>query len=63
MEALIFALIATRIGYFQKEPIVAEPAEFRSFDLRELERAYKAHDDMPSAPSDRQETLVTQAAS
>jgi hypothetical protein len=63
MEALIFALIATRKGYFQKEPIVAEPAEFCRFDLRELERAYKAHDDMPSAPGDRQETLVTQAAS
>ncbi|HYY30826.1 MAG TPA: hypothetical protein VE860_23010 [Chthoniobacterales bacterium] len=63
MEALIFALIATRKGYFQKESVVAEPAEFRNFDLRELERAYRAHDETPSSPSDRQQTLMTQAAS
>ena len=63
MEALIFALIATRKGYFQREHVVAEPAQFRSFDLRELERAYKAHDETPNEPTDRPQTFVTQVAS
>jgi hypothetical protein len=63
MEALIFALIATRKGYFQIQPIVPEPAEFRRFDLRELERAYKAHDELPNIPTDRPQTFVTQVAS
>ena len=63
MEALIFALIATRKGYFQEEPVVAEPAEFRSFDLRELERAYKAYDETRNGPTDGPQALVTQVAS
>jgi hypothetical protein len=63
MEVLIFALIATRKGYFQKEPTVPEPAEFRGFDLRELKRAYNAHGQTPTRPIDRQKTLLTQVAS
>jgi hypothetical protein len=63
MEILIFALIATRKGYFQRETFVPEPAEFRSFDLRELARSYEAQDDSSNRPSDRKRTLMTQVAS
>ena len=63
METLIFALIATRKGYFHIEPFVPEPAEFRSFDLRELARSYEAQDNSSNRPSDRQQTLTTQVAS
>lgn len=63
METLIFALIATRKGYFQKETFVPEPAEFRSFDLRELARSYEAQDVSSNRPSDRPQTLTTQVAS
>jgi len=63
MEALVFALIATRIGYFQKEPVVPEPAEFRSFDLRALKRSFEAHDETSNKPTDPKQTLVTQVAS
>jgi hypothetical protein len=63
MEALIFALLATRKGYFQKDPIVPEPAEFRRFDLRALTRSYEAQDDSSNKPSGRRQTLVTQVAS
>jgi hypothetical protein len=63
MEALIFALIATRKGYFHRDPVVPEPAEFRSFDLRALARSYEGQDDSANKPSGRQNTLVTQVAS
>ncbi len=63
MEALIFALIATRKGYFQRDVVVPEPAEFRSFDLRAIARSYEAQDDSSNRPSGRQQTLVTQVAS
>jgi hypothetical protein len=63
MEVLIFALIATRKGYYQRETFVPEPAEFRSFDLRELVRSYEAQDDSSNRPSDRKRTLMTQVAS
>jgi hypothetical protein len=62
METLIFALIATRKGYYQRETFVPEPAEFRSFDLLELARSYEAQEDSSNRPSDRQ-TLMTQVAS
>ena len=41
MEALVFALIAVRNGYFVQETIVPEPAEFQPFDLRALKRSYQ----------------------
>ena len=64
METLVFALIATtRNGYFQKDPVVPEPEEFRSFDLRALARSYEAQEDSSNRPSGRQQTLVTQVAS
>src|SRR5208282_3886116 len=47
MEALIFALIATRNGYTPHETVVSEPAEFQPFDLRALTDAYIAEDDFP----------------
>jgi hypothetical protein len=63
MEILIFALVAARKGYFQKDTFVPEPAEFRSFDVRALARSYEAQDDSSDRPSGRQQTLVTQSAS
>jgi hypothetical protein len=63
MEALIFAILAARKGYFQQDPIVPEPAEFRGFDLRALGRSYKAQVNSSNRPSGRQQTLVTQVAS
>jgi hypothetical protein len=63
MEALIFALLATRKGYFQEDPVVPEPAEFRSFDLQALGRSYEAQDDSSNRPSGQHQTLVTQVAS
>jgi hypothetical protein len=63
METLIFALIATRNGYYQRNPVVPEPAEFRGFDLRALARSYEAQDDSSNRPSGRPQTLVTQVAS
>jgi hypothetical protein len=63
MEALIFALIAARKGYFQEDLVVPEPADFRGFDLRALGRSYEAQDDPSNRPSGRRQTLVTQRAS
>jgi hypothetical protein len=63
MEAFIVALIATRNGYFPRDPVVPEPAEFRSFDLRALARSYEAQDDSSNRPPGRPQTLVTQVAS
>jgi hypothetical protein len=63
METLMFAVIAARKGYFQREAFVPEPAEFRSFELRELARSYEAQDDSSNRPSGRQQTLRTQVAS
>jgi hypothetical protein len=63
MEALVFALIAVRNGYFVQETIVPEPAEFQPFDLRALKRSYDAEDDSSGRPSDRRKSLVAQVAS
>ena len=63
MEALVFALIAVRNGYFVQETIVPEPAEFQPFDLRALKRSYDAEDDSSGRPSDRRTSLVAQVAS
>jgi hypothetical protein len=53
MEALVFGLIALNTLQRKQERIVPEPAEFRSFDLRTLERLYNARDNSPGRPSDR----------
>jgi hypothetical protein len=50
MEALIFALIATRNGYTQHETFVSEPAEFQPFDLGALRRPDSVEDNSPSRP-------------
>ena len=47
MEALIFALIARRNGYTQREMFVPEPAEFQPFDLRALSLSDDAEDNSP----------------
>ena len=63
MEALIFALIATRNGYTQHETFVPEPAEFHPFDLRALRHLYSAEDKSPRRPSDRKKWVLAQVAS
>jgi len=61
MEALIFALIATRNGYTQHETFVPESAEFQPFDLRALRHSYNAEDNSPSRPFNRKKSFVAQA--
>ena len=63
MEALVFAIIAVRNGYKLEETIVPEPAEFQPFNLRALKGSYKAEENTPSRPSDRQKSFVAQVAS
>ena len=50
MEAIIFALIATRNGCAPRETVVSEPAEFQPFDLRALRDSYIAEDNSPDRP-------------
>jgi len=63
MEALVFALIAIRNGYYVQETIVPEPAEFQPFDLRALKRSYKGEENSSGRPSDRSKSFVAQVAS
>ena len=63
MEALVFALIAVRNGYYMQETIVPEPALFQPFDLQALKRSYKAEENSSSRPSDRPKSFVAQVAS
>lgn len=63
MEALVFALIAVRNGYFVQETIVPEPAEFQPFDLRALKRSYEAEENPSNRPSGRSKSFVAQVAS
>ena len=63
MEALVFALIAVRNGYFVQETIVPEPAEFQPFDLQALKRSYEADENPSSRPSNRSKSFVAQVAS
>src|SRR5271165_4377579 len=52
MEALIFALIATRNWYTPRETVVSEPAEFQPFDLRALRDSYIVKDNSPGRTLD-----------
>jgi len=63
MEALIFALIATRNGYRQHETFVPEPAKFQPFELRVLRHSDNANDNSPGRRSDRKKWVVAQVAS
>ena len=50
MEALIFALIATRNVYTQHVTFVSEPGEFQPFDLQALRHSDIVEDNSPSRP-------------
>jgi hypothetical protein len=50
MDALIFALIATRNGYPPHETLVSEPAEFQPFDFGVLRHSDIVEDNSPSRP-------------
>jgi hypothetical protein len=63
MEALIFAMIATRNGYTQHEPFVPEPGKFQPFDLRALRHLYSDEEKPPRRPPDRKKWVVAQVAS
>jgi hypothetical protein len=63
MEALIFALIATRNGYAQHETFVPQPAKFQPFDLRALRHSYNAEDNSLKLPSDRKKSFAIQVSS
>jgi hypothetical protein len=63
MEALIFALIATRNGYAQHETFVPEPAAFRSFDLHWLRDAYHAEDNSRRRASNRKKWVLARVVS
>lgn len=64
MEALVFALIATRNGYKQEEEFfVPEPDRFQPFDLPALKNVYDARNDSSSRPSGRSPSLQAQVAS
>jgi hypothetical protein len=63
MEALIFALIATRNGYTQHETFVPEPAAFQSFDWRWLRDAYHAEDNSRRRPSNRKKRVLARVVS
>jgi hypothetical protein len=63
MEALVFALIATRNMYRQQKGNVPEPAEFQSFDLQALRFSDHATDNSQSRSSDRKRSYVPQVAS
>ena len=59
METLIFGLIASYNAQRQQEWVVAEPEEFRPFDLQALKNsAYNK----PSRSSSRREAYVPQTA-
>ena len=63
MEALIFALIAARNGYTQRETFVPEPAEFQPFDLRALRHSYNAEDHADRRPTHRKKSFLVQVSS
>jgi hypothetical protein len=50
MEVLIFAVIASRNGYTQRETFVPERAEFQPFDLRALSPSDDAGGNFPGRP-------------
>jgi hypothetical protein len=63
MEPLVFAIVAMRKLYHQKETFVPEPIHFRPIDFPALKRSYEAEDDPFSRSPDREKSLVTQIAS
>ncbi len=63
MEALIFAMTATRNGYTQHATFVPEPVKFKPFDLRALRRPDSADNNSPRRLSDRKKWIVVPLAS
>jgi hypothetical protein len=59
METLIFALIASYNAHRQQKPVVAQPEEFRPFDLQALRNSA---DNKPSRSLSRREAYVPQPA-
>ena len=59
MEILIFGLIASYHAHRQPEPVIAEPEEFRPFDLQALTYSM---DSQPSRSPSRREAYVPQTA-
>ena len=58
MEILVFALVAARKGYIQRETFVPEVAKFQAFDLRPLRHPYDAEDNSTDRPSVRKSWVM-----
>ena len=63
MEALIFAMIATRNGYTHHAMFVAEPTKFQSFDLRALRHLSTDEDKSPRRTSNRKKWVLAGVSS